>query len=294
MTSENRRKRKVVEGSQVFFEEDITLREDALAAGMPLPPLEPTLFEELVLLYRDCFFHLIEQGDGPDRLGVGGLSFPIVPLHEVQAVERDYLQTYASDVARARAEFLRSLHPSLVDAGGAPVRTESTRQAASVALDKLKLLAAAHPSTPAKGTVAGDHLRPAAAPSVLIAVHSGYERTLFVDGRCYDLLTTTEFFESWKRGFHPDLAREVLNRAGPWPARDLADFLLKNAGRANPRALSAVCANLYTRHRPLTLVLDGLEWVLVPRSGSSTIVGDWQQALALEVKRQALGQILAA
>jgi hypothetical protein len=292
MTSENRRKRKVVEGSQVFFEEDITLREDALPAPLLLPPLEPALFDELVLLYRDCFYHLVEEGDGPDRMTLDGLSFPVVPWQEVQAVEKEYLQTHADAVTRARAEFLRSLHPSLVDAAGNAVRTEPARQAASVALDKLRLLAAPEPARPAKALLPLDHLKPATSPSVLIAARPSYERTLFLDGRCYDLLTTAEFFEAWKKGFHPELARDVLNRPTPWPARELADFLLKNAGRANPRALSVVCANLYTRHRPLTLTLDGQDLVIVPRDATSTLLADWLKALAVEIKRQALAQFL--
>src|SRR5262249_47539993 len=157
------RKRKVVEGSQVVFEEDVTLREDALAAPLPLPPLEPALFDELVLLFRDRFYHAVEQGDGPDRLALGGLSFPLVPWVEVHEVEQEYLRTHADAVARVRSDFLRSLHPSLVDAGGAPVRTGPARQAASVALDKLKLLAA--PARPGKAPVPHDHLKPATAPS---------------------------------------------------------------------------------------------------------------------------------
>jgi hypothetical protein len=290
MTAENRRKRKVVEGPQVVFEEDVTLREEALAAPLPLPPPEPALFDELVLLFRDCFYHAVEQGDGPDRLALAGLSFPLVPWLEVHEVEKEYLQSHADAVARARSDFLRALHPSLVDAAGAPVRTEPARQAAGVALDRLKLLAAPAPARPGKAPVPHDHLKPATAPSLLLAARPDYDRTLFVDGRGYDLLTTTEFFESWKRGFHPELAKEVLGRPGPWPARELADFLLARGNRANPKALSVVCANLYTRHRPLTLTLDGLELVPVPRGTTAALLGDWLQALALEVKRQALAQ----
>jgi hypothetical protein len=290
MTDDKRRKRKVIEGSQVFFEEDVTIREDALKAPLPLPPLDLPLFGELVILFRDQFFHLVEQGNEPDRMTLCGLSFPIVPSTTVQAVEERCRQTPTA--AAVQVEFLRGLHPSFVDAAGAPVRTKSTQLAASLALDKLKLIAAAESTSLRKPLVPIDHIRPPAQVSVLGVAVPGYERLLFLDGRVHDLLTSQEFFASWKRGFHPDIVQQVLERATPWPARELADFLHKNAARANARALSVVCAGLHTRHRPVSIVLDGLDFVPVLQGPTLSFLEDWQRVLAQDLKRRALGQFL--
>ncbi len=292
MTADNRRPRKVVSGSQVYFEDDLKLNEAALAAPLALPPLDPAHFDELVLLYRDQLFHLVESGDGPDGMTLCGVSFPAVPLATVREAEERYLQTNTAAVATARAEFLCALHPSLVGAAGEAVRTAPTAHAASAALDKLRLLAAASPGRPAKSPVPAGHVKAPPGPSVLLRSLPGYDRSLLLDGRGYDLLTTREFFESWKRGFHPDLAQQVLERPTPWPAVELADFLLKNGSLANPRALSAACSGLHTRHRPLGFSLDGLDLIPVPRGSTASFLQDWLQALAQDLKRRALADYL--
>src|SRR5262249_25129103 len=156
-----------------------------------------------------------------------------VPLTSVTTLEDAYRQAHQADLARMQSDFLRSLHPALVDERGAPVTAGPAPQAAATALDRLKRLRPLDSPRPPRAAVPVNRIKAPAAPSVLSRLLPEYDRMLLLDGRAYLLQTTLEFFDHWKRGFHPEVVQLVHARGTPWPARELYDFLKQHKNRAN-------------------------------------------------------------
>jgi hypothetical protein len=288
------RRRKVVPGTRAIFKEDLKIEDALLQAELALPGLAIPPFEEFTILHRDRFWRLAEKHPAEDRVELAGLAFDIVERSTVGAVEEEVLRARACDVERARREFLKALRPEFLDAAGSPARTEFNREVARAALEKIEAAFrksagdAAHPQEAA----GGERVRLPSPPSQLASLLPGHDRLLFLDGRRYDLLTPAEFFERWKKGFHPAVVEDVLKPGRAWTAQMLADFLAKKADRASPKALSVVRSRLHRRHGPLRVALDGADFVPEERGRAADFLADWARALSHAVKRSALQPFL--
>jgi hypothetical protein len=286
--------RKVIAGSPVYFEDDVALSSDALSAALPLPPLDAGPFDELVILYRDQLFHLVEEGDSPDRMVLVDCTFPLMPRTSVAGLEDTYRKAHQADLAQMQADFLRSLHPALVDEQGAAIRSGPAPQAAATAVDRLRRQGSLETARPPRAPVPVNRIKAPSPPSALSRLLPEYDRMLFLDGRAYLLHTTLEFFDQWKRGFHPEVVQLVQARGTPWPARELYDFLKQYKNRANPRTLAVVRGSLRTRHRPCTLTLDGVDLLPIPQGRTTAFLEDWRRALMYDLKQRALEQFAGA
>jgi hypothetical protein len=290
MSADKSRSRKVIAGSPVYFEDDLTLSSDAVSAALPLPPLDAGPFDELVILYRDQLFHLVEEGDSVDLMVLVDCTFPLVPRTSVVELEAAYHQAHQAGLGQMQAAFLRSLHPALVNEQGAAIRSGPAPQAAATALDHLRRLGPLETPRPPRAPVPVNRIKAPAPPSALSRLLPEYDRMLFLDGRAYLLHTTLEFFDHWKRGFHPEVVQLVQARSTPWPARELYDFLKQHKNRANPRTLAVVRGSLRTRHRPCTLTLDGLDLLPIPQGRTAAFLEDWRRAMMYDLKCRALEQ----
>lgn len=280
------RKRRVVPGTRVYFKDDIRIDDGALRMDLPLPPNPALPFDELTILMGDRLLRLQECPPAQDSLTICGLTFAVTEYVPVRAVEEQYLR--AGGVAQAQALYLRRLLPSLLDANGEPARNGFHHHFAALAIERLEesMRDAAVPMAQPKAP-------PLSGPrSHLAAVLPGYDRSLFLDGKRYDLLTVREFFERWRNGFHTDLAAQVLDEKKEWSARELSRFLAKRSRQANPRALSVVRSRLHTRQEPLHLRLGGRDFVPEYRGTAAPFAVDWMRVLATAVKLEALKRYL--
>jgi len=275
------RRRKVVPGSEVFFREDIRLNDDALRVELLLPPIPS--FGELTILYRDKLWHLTENPPSADSMSLLRESFAVSEIGSVRAWEERYFHDHQAKFAEVQKAFLKTLAPSLIDGAGNPVQNGYHHHLAATALERLDYLLRA-----TAGSLAQPKHGPIGATSTLLTAYPAYDRSLFLDGRRYEILTVREFFELWRRGFRPSLVEKVLDDPRPWRAKELSDFLQKHAEEANPNALSVVRRRLHNRWRPMNLFLDGHDWVPEPRGTAASFERDWTRLLGYELRRRAL------
>lgn len=276
------RKRRVVPGTRVYFKDDIRIDDEALRMDLGLPPIPILPFDELTILMGDRLLHLEESAPVQDSLTLCGLTFAVVERGAVRAIEEQYLRSGA--VAQAQVLYLRRLLPSLVDAKGEPARNGYHHHFATLAIERLEetMRDAAAPLARSRSAL------PPEPRSHLAAVLPGYDRSLFLDGKRYDLLTVREFFEKWRVGFHLDLVAQVLDDKKAWGAKELSQFLAKRSKQANPRSLSVVRSRLHTRQEPLHLSLGGRDFVPEYRGTAAPFAVDWMRVLTTAVKREAL------
>jgi hypothetical protein len=117
---------------------------------------------------------------------------------------------------------------------------------------------------------------------------NGYERSLMLDEKLYDLLTMQEYLEKFRDIFEPLFFVELREKAGVSSPEELSKYLTNNVNRMNEEALPLVRNKIWHSKKSCKISFDGVYFVEEFRGSAISMLDIYKGLIERKVKTEAI------
>jgi len=269
--------RKVVEGDDMFFKDDIQIIDVEIAAPLSMPSNLPIFSRDELQIFYDGHIYVAVKERTPDALiKVYTETFGLKEIESPKEQEDEYFSGNSTLIDKLKADFIeRAVNGiSLLDDGS--LKGTLGPQISSELIEKItQEYASLTPS--GTSTKFNDG-------SVFNSYMKDCEQMLVLDGKAYKLITIPEYISKFQKSFEKSFYKKVQSMCCSAAPEEVYQLLTDNSHFVHRKVLPMVRNKIWHSNRSSKLLLDGTYWLPEFEGKTDNFVSKYEKLLERKIK----------
>lgn len=276
--------KKVVQGGELLFKEDIIIDEEVVCMQLSIPLKIPIFSaDEMQVFYNGHIFTLTKNSSKEAMIKVYTIEYGLNEEKSPKLQEDEYFKTNMAEVSKVKEEFLKKVVIGMPDSCS---DKSLEKQACSTLVEKINHAydIAEHPykAPPGKGLI------PKLYDDSIFNTYVGdFERAVLLDGKVYRLETIQEYLSMFQKAIEPKLYKELEKKSALMTPEEVFKELTDNRHKVHPWGFPFIRNKIWYNNKSFKIFLDGIYWIPKFVNTSKNAEERYRSAIEMKIKTDA-------
>lgn len=276
--------KKVVQGGELLFKEDIKIDEEVVRMQLSIPSKIPIFSaDEMQVFYNGHIFTLTKNSSKDAMIKVYTIEYGLNEEKSPKLQEDEYFKTNTTEVSKVKEEFLKKAVIGMPDSCS---DKSLEKQACSTLVEKINhaydLTEHPHKAPPGKGLI------PKLYDDSIFNTYVGdFERAVLLDGKVYRLETIQEYLSMFQKAIEPKFYKELEKKSALMTPEEVFKELTDNRHKVHPWGFPFIRNKIWYNEKSFKIFLDGIYWIPKFVNTSKNAEERYRSAIEMKIKTDA-------
>ncbi|MBM3199857.1 hypothetical protein FJZ53_02880 [Candidatus Woesearchaeota archaeon] len=276
--------KKVVQGGELLFKEDIIIDEEAVRMQLTIPSRIPIFsIDEMQVFYNSHVFTLTKNSSKDAMIKVYTTEYGLNEEKSPKLQEDEYFKANTAEVNKLKEEFIKKAVIGMPDNC---YDKSLEKQACLTLVEKINhaydIAEHSYKAPPSKGLV------PKLSDDSIFNTYIGdFERAMLLDGKVYRLETIQEYLSMFQKAIEPKFYKELEKKSVLMTPEEAFKELTDNRHKIHPWGFPFIRNKIWYNEKSFKIFLDGIYWIPKFASTSKNAEEKYRNAIERKIKTDA-------
>lgn len=273
--------KKVVQGGELLFKEDIIIDEEAIRMQLSIPSKIPIFSaDEMQVFYNGHVFTVTKNSSKEAMIKIYTIEYGLNEAKSPKLQEDEYFKTNTTEVSKIKEDFFKKAVIGMPDACS---DKSLEKHACSTLIEKINhaydIAECSYKAPPGKGIISK-----LCDDSIFNTYTGNFERAMLLDGKVYRLETIQEYLSMFQKAIEPKFYKELEKKSALMTPEEVFKELTDNRDKVHPWGFPFLRNKIWYNDKSFKIFLDGIYWIPKFVSTSKNAEERYKNAIEMKIK----------